>query len=291
MLTLKDIGRIIQEETYAVLEADTKFMPRISPHERGVRDAEVEFFGARGDPPIEDQPEVQDAKKAAKKAANEKRWADFAEKVRQRTAGPGAQKPVEPEDVELFKLYRKLHYDLMDLTDEQRLWMAGDVAGRGTIPREVLRQEVPEILDAIEKVENNEVDPDLQDRLSRYQSAPEGETPEEKQARQFQYNRALREFNLWRDKPYGDLNKWLRTSRGMDFAIEYNTFDQGGDEEEPFPAGEVGGWPADPILSARHFKQTFDQKIEVEEELLDSGYSMDQLSHYLQDPKGIYGEK
>jgi hypothetical protein len=283
MLTLKDIGRIIKEETLAVLEVDTKIgVPRISPRERSVRDAEKEFFGAYGSEPVEDQPEVYAAKRDAKNAANEKRWADFAEKVRQRTAGPGPQKPVAPEDVGAFKLYKKLHYDLMDLTDEQRLWMAGDVAGRGTIPREVLRQEVPEILDAIEKVENNEVDPDLQDRLSRYQSAPEGETPEEEQARQFQYNRALREFNLWRDKPYGDLNKWLRTSRGMDFAIEYNTFDPGGDEEATFPGGEE---------AVRHFQQTFDSKIEMEEYLLDSGYSMDQLSHYLQDPEGIYGEK
>ena len=72
------------------------------------------------------------------------------------------------------------------------------------------------------------------------------------------------------------------SSRGMDFAIEYNTFDPGGDEEEAFPGGDE---------AVRRFQQTFDSKIEMEEYLLDSGYSMDQLSHYLQDPEGIYGEK
>ena len=56
MLTLKDIGRIITEETRAVLEADTRIkVPRVSPHERGVRDAEKEFFGAYGKEPIEDK--------------------------------------------------------------------------------------------------------------------------------------------------------------------------------------------------------------------------------------------
>ena len=283
MLTLKDIGRIIKEETLTVLEADTRIgIPRISPRERYVRDAEKEFFGAYGSEPVEDQPEVYAAKRDTKNAANEKRWADFAEKVRQRTAGPGPQKPVDPADVEAFKLYRKFHYDLMDLTDEQRLWMAGDVAGRGTLPREVLRQEVPEILDAIEKVENNEIDPDLQARLSRFQSAAPGETEAERTEREREYRNASDDYIGWTMKPYAELNKWLRTSRGMDFAIEYNTFDPGGDEEEEFPGGEE---------AVRHFQQVFDDKIEMEEYLLDSGYSMDQLSHYLQDPEGIYGEK
>jgi len=278
MLTLKDIGRIIKEETLAVLEVDTKIRRRVSPEEEAIRSEEELFFGDYGDEPLD----ATAKREADKQAANEKRWAEREEKIRQRTAGAGPQKPVAPEDIEAFKLYRKLHYDLLDLTEEQRLWMAGPVAGRGTLPREVLHQEVPEILDAIEKVENNEVDPDLQDRLSRYQSAPDDETPEEKQARQFQYNRAHREFNLWRDKPYADLNKWLRTSRGMDFAIKYNTFDVGGDEEEPFPGGEE---------AVGRFQQTFDAKVEMEEQLLASGYSMDQLSHYLRDPEGIYGEK
>ena len=203
----------------------------------------------------------------------------FASKVADQTRGPRAYKAVEAEDVDAFKMYKKLSHDLLEMTEEQRHWMAGHQPGVGVIPRDVLRQEVPEILDAIEKVERNEVDPEVQERLSRYQSGPRSETEEEREARRFQYMRAVREFNAWRDKPYGDLNKWLRTMRGMDFAIEYNTFDPGGFEGEDFPGGEE---------AAKKFKETFDDKIAIEQHLQDKGYNTEQLSYFVRDPEKIY---
>jgi|7_EtaG_2_1085326.scaffolds.fasta_scaffold00179_19 hypothetical protein len=283
MITLKDIGRLIQEEVKLTLEADTRLF---HPGERLALDrarqrkgdnltaAEREVIQLAHAPPTSSSREDPDVEPPADTE-------DLASRVRQQTAAATDHKPVETQDVAAFKMYRKLHYDLLDLTEDQRHWLAGHAAGMGTVPREVLRQEVPDILDAIEAVERNEVDPELQARLSQTQSAPKGETAEEEQARKFQYNRASREFNLWRDAPYRDLNRWLSTSRGLETAIEYNVIDVGGFDEVDFPGGEE---------AAQSFKQTFDDKIAIEQHLFDKGYNMEQLSYYLQDPEGLYGD-
>ena len=284
MITLKDIGRLIQEEVKTTLEADTRvFHPgersaaararkrkggQLSPEEREI----IRLTHAPRQPPSEPE--------AAPEPSSDTQ--DLASKIRQQTSGKTDHKPVEAKDFAAFKMYRKLHYDLLDLTEDQRLWMAGEIAGQGVVPREVLRQEVPEILDAIESVERNEIDPDLQARLTQNQAAAQGETAEEKQARQFQYNRAAREFNLWRDQPYKDLNNWLKTSRGLETAIEYNVFDVAGFDETEFPGGQE---------AAQGFKETFDDKIAIEQHLLDKGYNMEQLSYYITDPEGLYGKR
>lgn len=278
MLTLEKIFQIIHEEVHVIVEADTRLF---YPGER------ARASRARKRKGTDLTPEERELIKLTSAPPDHYRREtvyeppeDLETRIGRATRGDVEHKTVDPEDVTAFKMYRKLYYQLLDLTEEQRLWLAGDVAGRGTIPREVLRKEVPDILDDIEKIENNEVDPELQDRLSRYQAAAPDETPEEKEAREWQYNSAVREFNLWRDRPYELLNKWLKTMRGMDTAIEYNIFDMGGDEETDFPGGEE---------AAKEYKQIFTDKTAVERYLLDRGYNIHQLAYYLQDPEGIFG--
>jgi hypothetical protein len=285
MINVKNAAKIIREEVEQVLAealpTDTRFYypgerlalkrarqrkgENLTPEERNIikgMHAPAEELPTTAVAPLEAPPEES-----------------LASKVGRQTRDPRDHKTVEAEDVAAFKMYKKLSHDLLEMTEEQRRWMAGHQPGVGVIPRDVLRQEVPEILDAIEKVERNEVDPEVQERLSRYQSAPLSETEEEREARRFQYMRAVREFNAWRDKPYSDLDRWLKTMAGMDFALEYNTFDPGGFEGEDFPGGEE---------AAKKFKETFNDKIAIEQHLQDKGYNAEQLSYFVRDPEKIY---
>ena len=198
-------------------------------------------------------------------------------------------KPVEAQHKPLFQAYKKLHFDLLDLTDPQREWLGGQGFEGGTggvIPRDVLRALVPHILDAIEEVENNQIDPKLQARLSRTQSAPpRGETAEEKQARKFQYNRASREFNLWRDTPYTELSRWLsQNALGKKIAKRYRVEVPG--SRAPDPAAPFPGGPSD----QKRFRKRITDKHKLEQHLLSLGYDREQLLYYITDPDKIFSK-
>jgi hypothetical protein len=280
------LTQIIEEETQKILtEADTRFLTAAERRElrraRRAKGAELtraereEISALHLPRPAGDD---DDSSRIPSIATLGDR---FAKKTR---PGPGGYKPVEDEHKPLFRAYKDLYFKMLDLTNDQRAWLAGVGVEGGTggfIPREVLKRYVPEILAGIDAIKNNEIDPDLQARLSDNQSGPVGETEQAREARIYRYESAVRDYHRWHDKPYRDLEQWLRTREGKPIAKKYRA-------GYKYGSGETQGPDAWDPNEAETFKKQLADRTKLEQDLLALGYDEKQLQYYVTDPDKIY---